>query len=457
MSRNIRSLADLADSGYTAVPAKECLAGIVRRKVLAGEELFTDIFGIETQKRRFVEVLAAGRGALLTGEFGVAKTDLAGHILDLLNQFYSSRELFAVEQCPVQEDPETLLRFISRTGGASEPCPVCRHAIAQSGGDLSRISVRRLGRLVEGTGFARVRGGGEVMPEEIIGTYNLLKPAQPGDPFAPRVFRPGKIGQSSRGLLFVDEIGKLPETAQNALIQASQESIVTPAKSRETFPVDFLLVATTNPLDEEHICGAVRDRMVSIEIPLAGLEDELRIVRREVEKCRPQVYIPRVFLKLAVEVVRAMRRDDRLEAGPRTSITAGLAARSSALLEGRCVASLCNVKEGIYTAVLGKAVFEGKQDIRSRLDEIFPDCASYIEREIGGVSLPGILQSCRDGSSGWSGAALQRQVTGPGEKSALQDFARWTYAHESIHRYRMYEVMAAYLEAYERGCPTGDL
>lgn len=70
----------------------------------------------------------------------------------------------------------------------------------------------------------------------------------------------------------VDEIGKLSKTAQRAFIQVAQENSFTPTKSRETIPVDFLLVTTTNVADEEYICGAVRDRLVSIKIP--------RVIRR---------------------------------------------------------------------------------------------------------------------------------------------------------------------------------
>ncbi|MCK5186379.1 MAG: hypothetical protein KAR43_04540, partial [Deltaproteobacteria bacterium] len=79
MSKSIATLKDLEDMGYTSPMAKDCLAGIVRKKILKGEELFPDIFGLDMEKRRFVEVLITGKGGLLTGEYGVAKTDLAKH------------------------------------------------------------------------------------------------------------------------------------------------------------------------------------------------------------------------------------------------------------------------------------------------------------------------------------------------------------------------------------------
>ncbi len=464
MSTTVQTLADVKNCGYSFRTAKDGLAQIVRKKVLAGEELFPDIFGIETAKRRFIEIMSAGRGGLLTGEYGVAKTDLAKHLVSLLNEYYISEPVFAVEQCPVQEDPHILLQYMNGSAAtrlpyAVEPCPICKNLIKNACGDPEKITVRRLDRLVEGTGFARVQGGGDVLPEEIVGTYNLLKLAQIGDPFDPRVFEPGKIGQSSRGVLFVDEIGKLPENAQHALIQAAQESIVTPAKTRETFPVDFLLVATTNPVDEEYICGAVRDRLVSIKIPLVGLEEEIRIVQKEIEKDKSMIYVPGLFVKLAVEVVRALRGDERLEIGPRTSINAGLISRSSARLEDRGVVSYCNIKEGIYTAILGKALFEDTSDIEKKIDEVFPEISSYIEHNIDSIELPKITRYCRDflgDADVFCASALKKIIQDTEEMQEIGKFSQWIYSQETIYKYRIYEVMAEYLEAYERGCVKGE-
>jgi MoxR-like ATPase len=454
-------LTDLQDSAPVFI--KDCLAWIVRQKILAGEELFPGIFGIDSEKRRLVEILAAGRGVLLTGAYGVAKTDLAKHVLTLLNEYFTRREAWYVERCPVQEDPAALLRFAARTNtlqssAYEDPCPICKKLIRDAGGDLSQITVRRLEQLTEGTGFARVQGGGDVLPEEIVGTYNLLKLARIGDPFDPRVFEPGKIGQANRGLLFVDEIGKLPETAQHALIQAGQEGIVTPSKSRETFPVDFLLVATTNPRDEEFICGAVRDRLVSVKIPLVGLQDEMRIVRKETVRHTPQVCIPAVFLKLAVEVVRALRPDERLEMGPRTSINAGLIAGSSALLEGRSVVSFCDMKEGIYTAILGKALHEEKSDVERKIDDQFPAIAAYIEKEFHAVDL-GLIVRCYYDAYGADCAWQADRIKSLRNSAAaaadhVEVFSADLCSREACGRDRVHEIMAAYLAAYDRGCAT---
>ena len=460
MPENIFTLADLIKSGYRSKTSRDCLFLMVKTKLQAGEELFPDIFGVEAEKRRFIEILMSGKGALLTGEYGVAKTDLAKHIQLLLHEYHTREEIYYVEQCPVQEDPMILARFMSLLPQGTmpykaDPCPICRAQIRDVNGDQEKIAVRRLDAIVEGRGFARVQGGGDVLPEEIVGTYNLLKLAQIGDPFDPRVFEPGKIGQASRGLLFVDEIGKLSESAQHALIQAAQEHCMTPTKSRETFPIDFMLVATTNYADEEYICGAVRDRMVSLKIPLVGIEDEIRIVHKEVSISEPQIYVPRLFIRLAVEVIRALRGDERLELGPRTSINAGLIARSSALLDGRTMADYCDVKEGIYTAILGKALYEDKHDVERKIDELFPAISSYLEQHIPQVKFQEITEEYREewgNDVAWSkdrvAMILQKKSVAQSWKRLQQSIS----ALENRAQEEIAEINSLYLSAFERGC-----
>ena len=390
----------------------------------------------------------------------MAKTDLAKHVQGLLNEYHEKHEVYYVAQCPVQEDPLILAQALSLLPAGSlpsrvEPCPICKAHIRDVNGNPEKIAGQRLDRIVEGKGFARVQGGGDVLPEEIVGTYNLLKLAQIGDPFDPRVFEPGKIGQASRGLLFVDEIGKLSESAQHALIQAAQENCVTPTKSRETFPVDFLLVATTNYADEEYICGAVRDRLVSLKIPLVGIEDEIRIVHKEINRVEPKVYIPHLFIKLAIEVIRALRGDERLELGPRTSINAGLIARSSAMLEGRSLANYCDIKEGIYTAVLGKALFEDKHDVERKIDELFPAIAAYLDKNLPAVLFSEIISEYRQEwgiDAEWSGNNIEALLKDVSVSQSWNQFVKWAREHESAGNENIPQILALYLSAYDKGC-----
>ena len=378
--KEISSLYQLFRTPYGFVPARDKFLTAVREKLDGGKEPFAGIYSLDHEKRKVTEILAGGRAALLVGNYGSGKTELAKSILGLLNDYYAKHPSYCISDCPVQEDPSGVAFYLglNKRRNFIEPCPICRKRHLGRGADPRKIPVRRVSRLSEGGGFARIQSGSDVMPEEIIGSYNIIKLARIGDPFDPEVFQPGKICQANGGLLFVDEIGKLSESGQYALLQAVQEGIVTPSKSRETFSVDILLVATSNPEDEEEIRGAVADRLVSVSIPFADRENEIKIVRKELDKYGKGVYFPALYAGLIVDIVRLVRQKGKAGVTQRAGINAAAVARSSALLEKRRVVTYCDAREGIFTAILGCSKLEDMEDTEKLLRKEFPQARDYI-------------------------------------------------------------------------------
>ncbi|MFC1591727.1 hypothetical protein ACFL43_04320 [Thermodesulfobacteriota bacterium] len=195
----------------------------------------------------------------------------------------------------------------------------------------------------------------------------------------------------------------------------------------------------------------VRD--TSLEMPHVGLADEVRLVRKEVDKEQPAIYVPALYLKLAVEVMRLLRGNDRLEPGPRASINAALIARSSALLESRTVVSFCNVKEGIYTAVLGKSLSGDTSALEKSIDAVFPDISAYLQNEMQGCELSAMVSAyynCFGDGSGWNSRQIKKLIGNKTADVCFEAAASWIYQHESMHKYRLYEVLAEYLSAFDR-------
>jgi Mg-chelatase subunit ChlI len=309
-----------------------------------------------------VTALVAGSHLLFFGPSGAGKTSLAKELWSIFPQ-----EVWVVEGCPVLDHP---LSIATEAGAARfPPCPICQRRFAPDANpgqfspsrvDPTKVPAVRI-RLREGFGFARLQGSSEVFPDYLTGNVNLRKLEEIGDPMSPLVLEPGKLLQANRGLLLIDEIGKLPLGTQNVLLQSLQEGSVTPAKSRESFPGNFVAVCTSNLSDLDNINDPLSDRLTSLHIEYNPRHrDNVEIVRLG-RADAPAAYLPELLLDAGVRVVETWRlkmsedNPDIGEVGSNRTLL-DVAARTSAVarLGGRVVPSVDDVRAGLVHAMRGR-------------------------------------------------------------------------------------------------------
>lgn len=211
--------------------------------------------------------------------------------------------------------------------------------------------------------FSRVQFTPDLMPADIVGTQ-VLEDAHDGH--RRFVFQPGPVFAN---LVLADEVNRATPKTQSALLEAMQERRVTVAGETRPLPRPFLVMATQNPLEMEGtypLPEAQLDRfLLKAIVRFPPAEDLVEIIERTTSAAIPEVHavIDVEQLAAAVALVRQVpvashlvrhatdlviathpdqptapdlvRRYVRFGASPRGAQALVLAAKASALLDGR--------------------------------------------------------------------------------------------------------------------------
>ena len=214
-------------------------------------------------------------------------------------------------------------------------------------------------------GFSRIQFTPDLMPSDITGTEVLEEDPETGR----RVFQfvPGPVFAN---VILADEINRTPPKTQAALLEAMQERSVTVRGENHQLEPPFFVLATQNPIELEGtypLPEAQLDRFLfNVLLDYLSGDDELAVVDRfttrvdipPVEACTNaeeivkfqwlvrQVPVSEAVNRYAVNLVRATRpaepgapevvkRYVNFGASVRATMFLNLAAKASALLEGR--------------------------------------------------------------------------------------------------------------------------
>lgn len=162
-----------------------------------------------------------------------------------------------------------------------------------------------------------VEGNAELTPARLAGHFDPARVLTDG--YDPEVFVDGPLVRALRegGLLYVEEINRVPEETLNLLITVMSEAELTvPRLGRISAAPGFRMVAAMNPYDAvgtARISGAVYDRMCRVAMDYQSASDELAIVDHETVE--PGVQVPEELMRRAVDVVRATRQHPDVRIG----------------------------------------------------------------------------------------------------------------------------------------------
>jgi MoxR-like ATPase len=163
------------------------------------------------------------------------------------------------------------------------------------------------------TPFMLVEGNAELTPARLIGSFDPALVLERG--YRPENFTDGPLTAAMRGggLLYVEELNRVPEETVNVLLTVMSEGeINVPRLGRIAADANFRLVAAMNPYDSvgtSRLSMALYDRTCRISLGYQDAEHERQIV---------QLVAPQAKEELAAEAVdlaRATREHPDLRSG----------------------------------------------------------------------------------------------------------------------------------------------
>lgn len=165
-----------------------------------------------------------------------------------------------------------------------------------------------------------VEGNAELTPARLAGHFDPAQVLSQG--YIEDVYIDGPLVDALRngGLLYVEEINRVPEETLNLLVTVMSEAELTvPRLGRIQAHPHFRLVAAMNPFDAvgtARIAGAIYDRVNRVSVDYQSEADEQAIVAREAPDA------PAALAARAVRCVRATREhpDIRIGASVRGAI-----------------------------------------------------------------------------------------------------------------------------------------
>lgn len=177
--------------------------------------------------------------------------------------------------------------------------------------------------------FVRVDGDERLNETKLIGYWDpplVLKRGYVEEAF---IFGPLTKAAVSGSILFINELNRLPESAQNALLPVMDEGLIhIPHLGVIRAKEGFLIIATQNPEEDVgvlRLSEALKDRFVLVKLDYPRREEEIEIVKKHVPDADDET------AEISVDIVRSTRKHPSILRGGSIRSSIDLAKISSML------------------------------------------------------------------------------------------------------------------------------
>ncbi len=187
---------------------------------------------------------------------------------------------------------------------------------------LALAATRTVGRKI-----FRIDGDSRYTEQKLTGWFD--PPAVLKSGFTQKAFIEGPLVSAmiSGGILFINELNRLPEGVQNVLLPALDEKMVSIPKLGTIYAKpEFMVIATQNPKEfvaTSHLSEAILDRFELIAIDYQSEVEEHEVVHTQLDAKIDIKSGGELIAKAAIRLVRATRNHPKIRRG--ASIRAAIA------------------------------------------------------------------------------------------------------------------------------------
>lgn len=184
----------------------------------------------------------------------------------------------------------------------------------------------------------RVDGDSRYSEQKLSGWFDPPTVIKKG--FSKEAFLPGPLVDAMQkgGVLFINELNRLPEGVQNVLLPAIDERVITVPRLGEIRAKEsFLVIATQNPKEfvaTSHLSEAILDRFELVVLDYQSEEDELQIVQDHLTLSGPLTQEALLLPLAAVRLARMTRNHPRVRRGASVRAALSVADIAKVLMQG---------------------------------------------------------------------------------------------------------------------------
>lgn len=177
----------------------------------------------------------------------------------------------------------------------------------------------------------RVDGDGRFTEQKLSGGFDPPLVIKYG--YSAKSFVPGPLVEAMRegGILFINELNRLPEGVQNVLLPAIDErKLVVPRLGEVSAAPGFSVVATQNPKEfvaTSHLSEAILDRFELVVLDYQSEEEERRIVARAL--------VDEALVMASVRLARLTRSHPRVKRGASVRAAQAVAEIAQAMMSAK--------------------------------------------------------------------------------------------------------------------------